>query len=283
MEPCRCLFVSDLHGQLDRYRKLASAAIAERPAVVLIGGDLLPIDVRFGGGDFIEEVLRPIFEDVQSRSGGHPPHILLIPGNDDPAARVGGLLRGEDDGLWTFLHERVVSIGPYRFAGYACVPPTPFALKDWERYDVSRYVDPGCVSPEEGWRTVPVTPDEAANRTIRGDLERLADQGSLARSVFLFHSPPYRTVLDRAALDGTMVDHAPMDVHVGSMAITRFIEERQPLVTLHGHIHESVRLTGAWRQRIGATHIFGAAHDGAELAIVRFDLADLHSATRELI
>jgi len=34
------------------------------------------------------------------------------------------------------------------------VPPTPFLLKDWEKYDVSAYVDPGCVSPEEGYHRV---------------------------------------------------------------------------------------------------------------------------------
>ena len=80
-----------------------------------------------------------------------------------------------------------------------------------------------------------------------------------------------------------IVEHVPLDVHVGSIAIRRFIEERQPLVTLHGHVHESARLTGAWRDRIGRTHVFSAAHDGPELALVRFDLEDPASATRELI
>jgi len=84
-------------------------------------------------------------------------------------------------------------------------------------------------------------------------------------------------------LDGRKVDLVPLDVHVGSMAIARFIEAQQPLVTLHGHIHESARLTGAWRQQFGRTHAFSAAHDGPELALVRFDLEDLESATRELI
>ena len=79
------------------------------------------------------------------------------------------------------------------------------------------------------------------------------------------------------------VEHVPLDVHVGSIAIRRFIEERQPLVTLHGHVHESARLTGSWRDRIGRTHLFSAAHDGPELALVRFDLEDPASATRELI
>ncbi len=45
-----------------------------------------------------------------------------------------------------------------------------------------------------------------------------------------------------------MVDHVPLDVHVGSIAIRRFIEARQPLAALHGHVHESARLTGAWRE-----------------------------------
>jgi Icc-related predicted phosphoesterase len=98
----------------------------------------------------------------------------------------------------------------------------------------------------------------------------------------LFLSPPYQTMLDRAALDGRSIDHVPLDVHVGSVAIRRFIERSQPLITLHGHIHESARLTGAWQQRIGRTFCFSAAHDGAELALLRFDPASPGDATRDL-
>ncbi|HUU04736.1 MAG TPA: hypothetical protein VMZ49_02545, partial [Patescibacteria group bacterium] len=74
--------------------------------------------------------------------------------------------------------------------------------------------------------------------------------------------------LDRAALDGRQVDSVPLDVHVGSIAIRRFIETRQPLVTLHGYVHESARLTGSWQEKIGRTFCFSAAHDGPELAVV---------------
>jgi Icc-related predicted phosphoesterase len=80
-----------------------------------------------------------------------------------------------------------------------------------------------------------------------------------------------------------MIDSVPLDLNVGSIAIRRFIEKRQPLLTLHGHIHESARLTGAWQSRIDQTHIFGAAHDGPELALVRFDPANLATARRELL
>jgi Icc-related predicted phosphoesterase len=167
--------------------------------------------------------------------------------------------------------------------GYACVPPTPFQLKDWERYDVSRFVDPGCYPPEEGWRTVPVSESELRSSTIQEDLEKLAGGDDLRLGIFLMHAPPYDTHLDRAALDGKSVDHVPIDVHVGSIAIRRFIEARQPLLTLHGHVHESARLTGSWRERIGRTWAISAAHDGPELALVRFDPENPGGAVRELL
>jgi len=215
--------------------------------------------------------------------GDRAPTILLILGNDDERAAEGRFLAGDREGLWIYLHRREARFGDVRVVGYSCVPPTPFLLKDWERYDVGRYLDPGCVSPEEGYRTAPFDADEIRRRTIAEDLDELIDPEGAATTVLLAHSPPYRTALDRADLDGRTVDHVPLDVHVGSIAIRRIIEERQPLATLHGHIHEAPRLTGTWRDRIGRTHCFTAAHDGPELALVKFELEDLESATRELI
>jgi Icc-related predicted phosphoesterase len=111
----------------------------------------------------------------------------------------------------------------------------------------------------------------------------LTDGDNLGNAILLFHSPPYDTCLDRAALDGQFVDHVPLDPHVGSIAIRRFIEARQPLLTLHGHVHEAARLTGEWKTSLGRTHCLGAAHDGPELALVRFDLCEPENATRELL
>jgi Icc-related predicted phosphoesterase len=105
----------------------------------------------------------------------------------------------------------------------------------------------------------------------------------LSRTILLFHTPPYNTGLDRAALDGKKVDHVDLDVHVGSIAVRRFIESKQPLLTLHGHVHESARMTGTWKEQIGRTFAFSAAHDGHELALIRFDLENLDDATRELL
>jgi len=119
--------------------------------------------------------------------------------------------------------------------------------------------------------------------TIQKDLEQLAGSEALDRAVFLFHSPPYQTKLDRLSGHVSIRDHAPLDAHAGSIAVKRFIETRQPRITLHGHIHESARITGCWKEQIGRTWTFSAAHDGPELALVRFLPEEPEGATRELI
>jgi Icc-related predicted phosphoesterase len=284
-----CLFVSDLHGDAHRYETLFEVIVSEHPGAVFIAGDLLPGGFSLtrmpdeSSADFVHEALATGFRRVRDRLGSGYPEVYLILGNDDPRIEEMAVEEFASSGLWHYAHSRRVAFGRYPVYGYAFVPPSPFQLKDWERYDVSRYVDPGCVSPEEGMRTVPVPESEARYATMAEDLDRLIDADSVNEAIFLSHSPPYDTKLDRAALDGKMIDHVPLDVHVGSIAIRQMIEQRQPLLTLHGHIHESARLTGAWRDQIGRTHMFTAAHDGPELALVRFDLADLEDATRELI
>ncbi|HSL20973.1 MAG TPA: metallophosphoesterase [Vicinamibacterales bacterium] len=275
-----CFFVSDLHGSAARYARLAERIRAEQPEGVFLGGDLLAHGARGAAGDeFLEHELAPLLR--QSRSDRT--RVFVILGNDDPGTAERAVLAGERRGDWTYLHRRHVRWRGFDVFGYACVPPTPFLLKDWERYDVSRHVDPGCVSPEEGGRTVPVPEHDIRYGTIRADLDALAGGRDLSRALLLLHAPPYQTALDRAALDGKRVDHVQVDVHVGSVAVRRFIEARQPMLALHGHVHESARLTGAWRDRLGRTVLLSAAHDGPELALVRFDPEQPEQATRELL
>jgi uncharacterized protein len=282
-------FVSDLHGHERRYRRLFETIAADRPAAVLLGGDLFPSGFRSSRGlypdhdDFANDYLATAFRSLRKALCDDYPRVLLILGNDDRRALEPSLLPGEEEGLWEYLHGKKTQVSGITVYGYACVPPTPFMLKDWERYDVSRFVDPGSVAPEDGRVTDERSREEIRRCDIRGDLELLAREDEAGNSIFLFHAPPYKTKLDRAALDGKMIDHAPMDVHVGSIAMRRFIESRSPRVTLHGHIHESARLTGAWRDTIGDTHCFTAAHDGPELALVRFDPEKPEKAERRLI
>jgi Icc-related predicted phosphoesterase len=276
-------FVSDLHGSRRRYDALGKAILGERPDAVFLGGDLLPHAGRSGEHGLADPTLVHRFSDLQDRLGPSYPHIFLILGNDDPRVEEPSIVEGEQRGLWTYAHGRRVAWKGLDIYGYQYVPPTPFLLKDWERYDVSRHVDPGGISPEEGWRTTEVDAHEIRHATIQRDLDRLHGNHDQSRAIWLMHTPPYRSALDRAALDGRRVDHAPLDVHVGSVAVRRFIETHQPLLTLHGHIHESARLTGAWRDRLGRTELLSAAHDGPELALVRVDLEAPAAATRELI
>jgi len=282
-----CLFATDLHGQTALYQKLFTLIAEKRPAAVFLGGDLLPSPLLPGATtlheDFLNDYLASHLARLENRLGPGYPDIFVILGNDDGRAEEAAVLDVAARNLWTYVHGRRIGFGGHEIYGYAYVPPTPFRLKDWERYDVSRHVDPGCLPPEEGSHSVPVAEREIRNATIDADLKRLAGDRSTSAAVFLFHAPPYQTNLDRAGLDGQMIDHVPLDVHVGSIAIRRFIEARQPLVTLHGHVHESARLTGSWRDRIGRTEMFTAAHDGSELAAVWFHLEDPAGATRVLV
>ena len=254
---------------------------------MFLGGDLLPRSafsaIQSTQDDFLDDYLVPIFTRTRAALGVDYPDIFLILGNDDPRREEERFVAAATDGIWHYIHGRRLFLRDFPIYGLAYVPPTPFLLKDWERYDVSRYVPPGCVSPEEGRRSVPAESSEIKWATIQKDIASLVGEDLMDRAVFLFHTPPSDTPLDRAALDGKTYEYVPLDVHVGSIAVKRFIEERQPLLTLHGHVHEAARLTGEWKIQIGRTICINGAHDGPELALVRFELDSPENATRDLL
>jgi len=276
----KCLFVSDLHGDIKKFQKLFDIVEKEKPEGVFIGGDILPRHLSLKGSvkEFLE---KEFFSKVKKFKGKN--RFFVIMGNDDPKAFENIFIDADGEGLIDYVSSKTVNFKDLFVTGYAYVPPTPFHLKDWEKYDVSRFVDVGVVSPEEGKRTVDVSPDYARYSTMSKDLDALSKNAPVEKTIFIFHSPPYKSNLDKADLEGKMVDHAPVDPHVGSIAIKRFIEKKQPFLTLHGHVHETVRLTGNWKDVFGETFSFSAAHDGKELAIIIFDTENLKKARRELI
>jgi len=85
-------------------------------------------------------------------------------------------------------------------------------------------------------------------------LKRLAEQlEDPQRAIFNLHVPPYDSRLDQAPdlkpdLTPRYSGGQPVMKPVGSHAVRRLIEEVQPLLALHGHIHESKGET-----RIGRT------------------------------
>lgn len=282
-------FVSDLHGRQGRYRSLLETVADEKPEAVFLGGDLMPSGMgapRAGGempGDFLRDFLGPELSGLKSRLGEAYPRMFVILGNDDVKVAEDALLDLEAGGLLSYAHNRKIGFKSWTVYGYSYISPTPFLLKDWERYDVSRYVDPGSVSPEEGYRSVEIPARDKKYATIKDDLLRLTGKDDLGKAILLFHSPPYDTDLDRAALDGKTVGGVPLDLHVGSIAIRRFIEARQPMLSLHGHVHESAAITGKWKQTMGRTCMLSAAHGGPELALVKLDLEQPCNATRVLL
>jgi Icc-related predicted phosphoesterase len=225
------VYASDLHGNVEAYDQLYRMG-AE---AVVLGGDLLPYPMRMGG-----DLLRPQVEFVRSylaaKLRSRPSYWIL--GNDDWEAVLPLL-----EGAGTPIHGRSVPfLDGYSIAGYSCVPVTPFAMKDFDRFDGAGWTPSlppkRCLlSAPSGLREVGL--DEVRSRgTIAADLKRLAALSDPAKTVYVTHSPPYATGLDR------LVDGTP----IGSRAVCAFIERHRPPLTLHGHVHESPGI-----ERSGAT------------------------------
>lgn len=279
-----CYFVSDLHGKLSSYEILFREMIRNKPSFVFFGGDLLPHvhrSVHEKGEnipDFMHDFLIPGFKKVRDQMGCNYPEVFVIMGNDDHSIEEPKFVEAAGKELWTYLNTSSFKFGPYTIYGYPFVPPTPFMLKDWEKYDVSLTVREGCLPLEAGYRSVKATYD-TAKATIAEDIEKLTANADMSKAVFLFHSPPYESLLDQAENSKS----AAGLLHVGSAAIQNFIRERQPYITLHGHIHESARLSGQWQQQFGRTQAFNAAHDGPGLSIIQFQIDNPSDAERTIL
>jgi Icc-related predicted phosphoesterase len=139
--------------------------------------------------------------------------VYVMPGNDDPWSCDAVI---EEASHVVACDDRVVQVGPHEMISCAYANPTP-----WD-------------SPREC--------DEAA---LYDRIKRLADQVEAPhRAIFNLHVPPYDSGLDTAREinpDLTVVykSGAPHEIPVGSTAVRQIIEEYQPALALHGHIHES--------------------------------------------
>ena len=113
---------------------------------------------------------------------------------------------------------------------------------------------------------------EKSEEEIIRDLGELATQSDPRRTVYVSHSPP----------NGGSLDIAYNDEHIGSESVRRFIEERQPLAVLSGHVHESFLKSGQVMERIGETYIFnpGGEHDKDKLCAVVIDTDDIGNYER---
>ncbi|HEV2033778.1 MAG TPA: metallophosphoesterase [Candidatus Dormibacteraeota bacterium] len=106
-----------------------------------------------------------------------------------------------------------------------------------------------------GWsnRTPWNTPRELDEDGLYKSIHKLVDQLECTeRAIFNLHVPPYDSGLDTATeLDETLrpvlISGQPHEIPVGSTAVRQVIEEVQPALALHGHIHESRGITNIGR------------------------------------
>lgn len=260
-------FTSDLHGQGALYEQLVALAAAHRPAALVLGGDLAPHAAGEEGVRRQRLFLEGFFVEFARRVREAAPgvELLVLPGNDDWAANL-DVLEALDGTLWRLLHDRVAEVAGVRVAGSAWIPITPFAIKDWERWEDGGPESParldGWVSRGAGLEPARLDP-ERRFPTIAGALGELGARAG-ADALYVLHSPPRDTACDQAGARA----------HVGSRAIRAFVERLQPPLVLSGHIHESPRVSGAWRDAIGRTVVVNPGQFGtARLCGVWFDPA----------
>jgi Icc-related predicted phosphoesterase len=261
-------FTSDLHGQADYYEQALEFAARGHARVVILGGDLCPHAIGEAGLRRQRLFLEGMLVEFARRLREAVPEaeLLLMMGNDDWCANH-ALLECHDGELWRVLHDRVIEVDGVRVAGLSWVPITPFALKDWERWEDGAPEAPPRLA---GWSSRGGVLREfvfdATRRepTIATALASLAERTPAAETLFVLHSPPRDTRCDVMA----------GGLHVGSRAIRRFVETHQPPLVLSGHIHESPRVSGAWQDAVGRTIVVNPGQFGSpKLCGVWFDPA----------
>lgn len=166
--------------------------------------------------------LRLWVELADKRLAGSGTRAYVIPGNDDPWSIDEVLASGSSV---VACDERIEIVGPHEMVSLGYSNRTP-------------------------WKT----PRELDEEDIYARLRRLADQLERPeRAILNVHVPPWESSLDTAfevdeELRYVTKGGRPHEVPTGSRAVRQVIEETQPLLSLHGHIHESKGVT-----RIGRT------------------------------
>jgi Icc-related predicted phosphoesterase len=271
-------FTSDLHGQGALYEQLLAHVAVRHPRAVVIGGDLGPHATGAEGVRHQRVFLEGFFVEFarRMREASAGSELLVLMGNDDWRDNLDCLERHEG-ALWRVIHGRVVELDGVRVAGLSWVPITPFALKDWERWEDGEAETPPRL---DGWvsRGGAVEPHrfdpERRTPTIAGALDELREATTPDTTLFVLHSPPR----------GTRCDVIGARAHVGSRAIRRFVERHQPPLVLSGHIHESPRVSSAWRDAIGRTVVVNPGQFGtSRLCGVWFDPARPDESLRHTV
>jgi uncharacterized protein len=268
----KAYYASDIHGSELLWRKFLNAGKFYGADVLIMGGDIagkavIPIVRRDGvfyapeiAGDqaFAEDEVPALERRIRDR--GLYPHQMtseeLASTHGDKAATDALFLRVMESTLTRWLE-----MAAERLAGARARLYVMLGNDDEPALREVLAASPAVVDPEdvvvdlgEGIQMMSCgfanptpwhSPREMPEDQLRVHLDRLAAQlDDPSRSVFNVHVPPIRTSIDTAPV--VSADLAPVIQggsvlmgSAGSEAVRGVIETYQPLVALHGHIHES--------------------------------------------
>lgn len=270
----RIFFATDVHGSEQCFRKWLNAAGVYEAQVLVLGGDvtgkiIVPL-VSNGNGVWRGEIYE---EQVQAREGEE---LEALQKRIRTMGRYDVLLTAEEKaevdahphGLDALFHramreslERWVGLAEERLRGSGIPCYMMLGNDDYEDLDellrgsdVVTNAEDGIVELPGGfemasfgystptpWDTPRELPEEEIARRIGPLVDQLREP---EYAVFNFHCPPYGTHLDQAPMLDTelrpQVDATGLKVGpVGSKAVREAIERVEPMLGLHGHVHES--------------------------------------------
>ena len=296
----RVFFATDLHGSETCWRKFLNAAAFYRADVLVCGGDMtgkaiVPMVEAAGGYEFVLGGARQAVAAAEAdaavtriqRRGYYPVRMSAAEVRElqaDPA-RVETLFTEQ----MCRTVERWMRLADEKLAGsgvrcFVCPgnddePAIDDVIRAAARVELAegRVIDlgghemisTGWANPTP-WNTHREEPEDALGVRIEAMASRLREP---EHAIFNLHVPPYGSKLDEApALDEHLRPiHAGRAFRpVGSTAVRDAIVRHRPLLSLHGHIHES---RGA--SRLGRTLAInpGSAYEESVLmaAVVQLD------------
>jgi Icc-related predicted phosphoesterase len=268
----RAFYASDIHGSERLWRKFINSAKFYNVEVLIMGGDLagkavIPI-VERGGGFYVSQIAgEQRFEEAdlpalekRIRDLGQYPYRM----SDEELEAVSGDQAAIDDlfssamaatlqGWLDLAGERLSGTGVRLFvmlgnddepALKEVIAASSIAVDCEDRIvdlgDGFEMLSYGFANPTP-WHSPRELPEDQLQNRIEQLAQGLTDPG---RSVFNLHVPPIDTAIDVAPLvddnlSAVIVGGNIQMGHAGSTAVRAVIEKYQPLIALHGHIHES--------------------------------------------
>jgi Icc-related predicted phosphoesterase len=267
-------FATDIHGSERCFMKFINAAKFYQANVLILGGDitgkaLVPI-VRKSGGSYSASFLSQTatlqtekeledFEKQVRHAGAYPYRttpegMTALEGDRSLVDRLFTRLMVESVERWCEIADQRLRgsgvrcyidagnddepeiVAVLKHASYVEMPEGRVIAIDEEHEMVSAGF--ANITP---WHAPRDIPDEDLGALIESMASKLR---SPEKAVFNIHVPPYASGLDIAplldeSLKPVIVGGDVTTGPVGSKAVRAAIERYQPLVTLHGHIHES--------------------------------------------